>query len=105
MLIDDLSLNDSVTLIGPRDDIHHIIPLFDFLVLSSISEAFPNVLIEAMSCGVPPITTDVGDCRLIVDDLGFICPPSDSYALSDLFMQASRISSSEYSIYPRDLEV
>jgi glycosyltransferase involved in cell wall biosynthesis len=63
-------------------------PAFDVLALSSAyGEGFPNVLIEAMACGVPCVATDVGDSRAIVADTGVVVPPADSEAL----MQGLRI--------------
>lgn len=38
------------------------------LIMSSISEGLPKVIIEAMSCGLPVITTNVGSCGLLVDN-------------------------------------
>jgi glycosyltransferase involved in cell wall biosynthesis len=54
--------------LGRRDDIEHILPGFDLFCLSSSSEAFPNVLGEAMACGLPCIATNVGDCERLLDD-------------------------------------
>ena len=42
-------LNDNVYLLGRRDDIPMIMNEIDLFTLSSISEAFPNVLNEAMA--------------------------------------------------------
>ena len=57
------------------DEIDDVKPLFqaaDVFCLSSVSESFPNVLGEAMACGVPCVTTDAGDAREIVGDAGLV---------------------------------
>ena len=38
------------------------------LLMSSISEGLPKVIIEAMSCGLPVISTNVGSCGLLVNN-------------------------------------
>jgi glycosyltransferase involved in cell wall biosynthesis len=73
-LAHDLGLEGHVLFLGRRKDTKSIVQGLDCCVLTSKSEGFPNVLGEAMLCGVPCVSTDVGDARDILDGLGPIAP-------------------------------
>lgn len=75
-------LEDSVLRLGFRDDVARVFAALDVYVLSSKSEAFPNVLLEAMAAGVPCVATDVGESSFITGDAGRIVPPGDPAALA-----------------------
>ncbi len=57
-LISELSLKNSVHLIGNRDNPYKYVKNSDLFVLSSVYEGFGIVLIEAMACGIPVISTN-----------------------------------------------
>jgi glycosyltransferase involved in cell wall biosynthesis len=75
-------LEDSVLRLGFRDDVARIFAALDVHVLSSKSEAFANVLLEALAAGVPCASTDVGESRFIVGDTGRIVPPGNPAELA-----------------------
>lgn len=72
-----------VHLLGERQDIPRLLAALDVASLTSLSEAFPNVLGEAMACGVPCVATDVGDSARIVGPSGRVVPPRDPHAIAN----------------------
>lgn len=82
-MIASLELNRHVFLLGQRPDMDMLYPALDILTLCSIyGEGFPNVLCEAMACGVPCVATDIGDSAEIIGDCGVIVPMRDPEALT-----------------------
>jgi len=87
-LITDLKLEEYLILLDQRSDISKVMNGIDIHVLSSSTEGFPNVVAEAMACGTPCISTDVGDASLIIGDLGWLVPKQDSLALTMAILDA-----------------
>jgi glycosyltransferase involved in cell wall biosynthesis len=77
-LADSLGLADRVVWIREIGDIKAAYNAFDIATLSSaFGEGFPNMVGEAMACGVPVAATDVGDVRMITGEVGEVVPPKN----------------------------
>ena len=75
--IDSSGLTDAAQLVELQSDIVPLNCAFDVATCSSITEAFPNVIGEAMSCGVPCVSTDVGDAAMIIGETGRVVPAQE----------------------------
>lgn len=78
-----------------RPDVAKVYPAFDLLALTSVSEACPMSLIEAMSCGVPCASTDVGDAAFIIDRPAGIAPVGDAKAVAQTWLDILQASAAE----------
>ncbi|MFC2167255.1 glycosyltransferase [Acidobacteriota bacterium] len=95
--IQDTGFQERFHIMGDRRDIPEIMAGLDVHVSSSCSESFPNVVGEAMACGVPSVVTDVGDSREIVGGTGIVVPPKDFEALAQGLVSLIKMDTSERS--------
>jgi glycosyltransferase involved in cell wall biosynthesis len=88
--IADLSLGQSVRLLGFRDNPFRYMAAADLFVLSSIFEGFGNVVAEAMACGTAVVSTDCpyGPSEIITDGLsGLLVPIRDPESLAEAIIK------------------
>jgi glycosyltransferase involved in cell wall biosynthesis len=83
-LANELGIGEKIIWQDAVPDLRGIYNALDVLVSASSAEGFPNVVGEAMACGVPCVVTDAGDSAMLVgdDDCGLIVPPRNSEALA-----------------------
>ncbi|RKX91166.1 MAG: glycosyltransferase [Spirochaetes bacterium] len=89
-LVRQLGIEDKVLFLGFQKDIYKYIKIADVFVLSSRYEGFPNVILEAMACGVPVISTDCpdGPNEIIVNGVnGMLVPPDDVNAMAQAIVR------------------
>lgn len=65
-LVVSLGLEGKVKFLGFRE-IHTLLPTLGLMVLTSISEAQPLVILEAWAAGTPVVSSDVGSCRELIE--------------------------------------
>lgn len=87
-----LGLTASVRFLGAiaPDQLAEVLSAADVFVLATSNEGWANVFLEAMACGLPVVTTDVGGNREVVsrDEIGIVVPFGDSAALTTALHKA-----------------
>lgn len=80
----NLSLGDSVSFLGEREDGPQLISLFDVFVLPSLWEGLPYVLMEAAALAKPVVVTDIDGVNELVKNMetGILVPPKDPESLA-----------------------
>jgi teichuronic acid biosynthesis glycosyltransferase TuaC len=86
-----LKLEENVRFLGayPSEQLKIPLSAADLFVLATANEGWANVFLEAMACGLPVITTEVGGNKEVVNDprLGTVIPFGDSAALLSALLQ------------------
>lgn len=79
-----LGVADRVTFLGFRSDVNEVLDACDIFVLSSLCEALPFALLEAMAHELPTVGTTVGGVSEVIVPMetGLLAPPRDSVALA-----------------------
>lgn len=77
-------LNENISLLGQRSDVHAILRSCDIGVLSSASEGLPLALIEYGMAGLPTVATRVGQCPEVLDEgrVGTLVEPGNPEELA-----------------------
>lgn len=91
-LVKDLNLNRYVEFKGRIDDKNKLVHIYkssDALVLPSLSEGLPTVILEAIYFGLPVISTDNGGIKEHFNDCVVVVPPKDSVKLADAMINLS----------------
>jgi len=82
-MVEERKLTNRTHLLGERSDVARLCNASDLLCTSSFrGEGFPNIVGEAMACGVPCVVTDVGDSAFVVAKTGRVVAPRDSEAMA-----------------------
>jgi glycosyltransferase involved in cell wall biosynthesis len=79
-----LRLDDVVSFLGFREDVHACMAAADASVLASAWEGLPTVVIESLAAGTPIVSTDVGGVREVIEGgvSGLIVAPKAPQALA-----------------------
>lgn len=82
----ELNIDNQVIFLGFRDDVKDILPLCDSFILSSISEAMPISVLEAVNSNLIVICSNVGGISEIIknEDTGFLFNVGDYKTLSKI---------------------
>ena len=81
-LIEQLGLQDSVFLLGKKEEAIKYVKAFDVFTLPSFTEGLPLALLEGMSGALPVIGTDIDTIKPYIQGLGQVCKVGDSRSLA-----------------------
>jgi len=91
-LTQSLNLNTNVHFLGQRADVHTLLGQIDLVVVPSLREGFPSVILESFAAGVPVIGTNVSGIKelIIPDESGWLVSPADVNGLAGIIDVAIR---------------
>ena len=91
-LASTLGIQDAVSFAGWKTDLYRALPALDVFVLTSVSEGLPLALLEAMACGLPIVSTAVGDIPVVIEDdrSGYLVPRGDTDGLTSRLTQLAQ---------------
>jgi glycosyltransferase involved in cell wall biosynthesis len=92
-LVRRAGIEQQAILLDEWEDTSILYPALDILCLTSLSEGFPNTIGEAMACGVPCVTTAVGDCGYLVGPYGKVVPPQRPDVVAHALLELLRSGS------------
>ena len=87
-LLNGLKINKNVYLLGIVENVQEIYQLSDLQVLSSVGEAFPNVILEGLACGLSCVSTNVGNISEILGVYGQLISPKSSDEMADAILKS-----------------
>lgn len=93
LLTTSLGLQNRISFLGIRSDVYSLYKMCDIAILSSHSEGFGLVAVEAMACGIPLIASNVPGLAQVVSDGGLLFHKGDS---NDLKKQIFDLEDSNY---------
>jgi glycosyltransferase involved in cell wall biosynthesis len=82
---------ERLRLLDATSDLVPVYSAADWVVSPSLTESFPTVLAEAMSCGRPCIATDAGDSSELIADTGLVVERGSASALHGALLEALSI--------------
>ena len=99
--IEDFALSDFIELKEKTKQIKEVYLEADFFCLPSLYEGTPNVICEAMACGLPVVCSDVCDNSRYVfrGENGFLFDPKDTNSIVLAFKQIFALNSDEYNSF------
>ena len=85
----ELGVYEDVRFMGKQEAVEEIIAIADVFVMPSASETFGLAALEAMSCGVPVVASNIGGLPELIDhgENGFLCPLNNTDAFAERIRQ------------------
>jgi glycosyltransferase involved in cell wall biosynthesis len=82
-LVKELKLENNFVFAGKTSAPERAINEGDIFILTSISEAFPFAVLEAMACEKVVVSSDVGGVKEVLEGYGFLIKPKDYKSFAD----------------------